>query len=306
MDTIEFLGSAGFEVTVLKVDGSGLIDPDDLRRAIRPSTGLISLMHVNNETGTIHPIAEIARIAAETGVTLHTDAVQSFCKIPSGSADALRLDEAPAGPRLVSISAHKVYGPKGIGALIRRGVSLDKTMHGGGQERGLRGGTENVAFAAAFAAAAAASAARAEAEFVRLGSLKKAFQQMLKERVPGVRFNGHPEKSIPHIVSISIEEGGLSGGSDRGKGGGEGVIDGETLLFGLDLEGICASGGSACTSGSVEPSHVLSAMGIPAATARATVRFSMGLSTTLEELERTATCLGDIVSQTLGLPAGRR
>ena len=277
LDTCRFLGGEGFEVTYVGVDGSGMVDPGDVEKAITGKTALISVMHVNNEVGTINPVEEIGRIAKDHGVPFHSDAVQSFAKLPV-DVGALSVD-------LLSLSAHKIYGPKGIGALyMRRGLKTGLLMHGGGQERGRRAGTENIPLAAGFAAAAEILNGEREVEWDRLSTLKDTFRSLLEENVPTVVFNGHARCSLPHILNVSF-------GSERI------VLDGEALLFNLDLSGIAAASGSACTSGSMEPSHVLLAMGRDERTAGASVRFSMGRSTTLEDLQYTADSLGRIVKR---------
>lgn len=283
LDTCGFLASQGFEVTFLDVDSDGMVDPGDVEREITPKTALISIMHVNNEVGTINPVEEIGQIAKNHGITFHTDAVQSFGKLPV-DVDALSVD-------LLSLSAHKIYGPKGIGALyMRRGVRTERLIHGGGQERGRRAGTENVPLAAGFAAAAEILCADREGERDRLEILKGRFRSMLEKRIPSIEFNGHPSRSLPHILNTSFRDDTV-------------VLDAESLLFNLDLSGIAAASGSACTSGSTEPSHVLVAMGRDEQTARASIRFSMGRSTTLEDLEYTAESLERILKKlTKGVP----
>ncbi|HEY6192153.1 MAG TPA: cysteine desulfurase family protein [Bacteroidota bacterium] len=273
------LEQTGFEVTYLDVDGSGRVKLEDLRAAIRPQTGLISVMHANNEVGTINPVAGVARIAKAQGILVHSDAVQSFGKIPV-NVDLLGVD-------LLSLSAHKIYGPKGIGALyVRKGIEIERYLHGGGQERGRRAGTENVPGAVGFAEAAAAMQRQMEAERQRLVELKDRLRSSLRERHPWLLFNGDqtPSGALSHILSVSFD-------SERIR------IDGEALLFNLDLAGIAVTSGSACTSGSMEPSHVLLAMGRDPATAKAAIRFSMGRSTTEEDIDYTAGVLTDIVER---------
>ena len=275
LETCEFLGRSGFSLTVLPVDSYGMVDPGLIRKSITKKTGLVSIMHANNEVGTLNPIGEIAAIAKEHAIIFHTDAVQSFGKVavPEGN---------PWGD-LVSMSAHKIYGPKGIGALfVRNGVGLERFLHGGGQERGKRAGTESVALAVGFARAAAIMAGTIAAEAERMRSLKMLFMSLLRERFPYVLFNGHPTEALSTIVNVSFDDAKIG-------------IDGEALLFNLDLEGIAAASGSACTSGSIAPSHVLLAMGRDPYTARATVRFSMGRATSEEEIRQTVDALVRIV-----------
>jgi|SRR5579862_619750 len=277
LESCAFLESVGFSVTYVDSDSNGMIASEAIQAAIRPETGLVSIIHANNEVGTINPIAEIGKMCKEAGIVFHSDAVQSFAKIP------LNVQEIPVD--LLSLSAHKIYGPKGIGAMyLRRGVKADRFLHGGGQERGRRAGTENVAGAVGFAKAASLMMADREREGGRLERLKKSLTDKLMKRFDCIVVNGHPVQSLPNIVNISFDSSKIS-------------IDGEALLFNLDLAGIAVTSGSACTSGSMEPSHVLLAMGRDAATARATIRFSMGRSTTEEDLVYTVDELEKIVKR---------
>ncbi len=282
LETCSYLAEQeGFSVTRVPVDRDGRVAPEDVLDALRPETGMVSVMHANNEVGTINPIRAIAEIVHAQGMLFHTDAVQSFGKIP--------IDVRDLGADLLSLSAHKIYGPKGIGALfIRKGVALEKFMHGGAQERGRRGGTENVPLAVGFAEAARLSLERRGAEQPRLLSLKAHLTGRLCGAFPELLVNGHPEEALAHIVNISFDARKLS-------------IDGEALLFGLDLAGIAVTSGSACTSGSMEPSHVLLAMGREPATAKATIRFSMGNSTTLDDLDYAVASLAEVVRR-IGRP----
>jgi cysteine desulfurase len=278
LETCQFLEQNGCTVTYLPVDEHGRVRVEDVRAAITGRTGLISIMHANNEVGTISPVEDIARVAKEHGIAFHSDAVQSFGKIP------VRVDDL--GVDLLSLSAHKIYGPKGIGALyVRRGVDIDRFIHGGGQERGRRAGTENVPLAVGFAEAASLIHGRMEADQHRFAQLKERLQSGLRELFPWIIFNGHPREALPNILNFSFDSRRLS-------------IDGEALLFNLDLAGIAATSGSACTSGSMEPSHVLLAMGRDTATARATLRFSMGRSTTEEDIDYTLSVLAEVVGRT--------
>ncbi len=281
LDTCKFLQENGFAVTYLSVDEYGMVDPEEVRRAIRPETGLISIVHANNEVGTINPVMEISSIAHEHEIVFHSDAVQTFGKLPIHVHDT--------GADLLSISAHKIYGPKGIGVLyLRKGVKIERFMHGGGQERGRRAGTENVPLAVGFAEAATLAIRQSDSEQKRLQELNKGLRNMLQERFPYILFNGHPVNSLSHILSVSFD-------SDKID------IDGESLLFNLDLAGIAVTSGSACTSGSIEPSHVLLAMGRSPKTAQATIRFSMGRSTTEGDIDYTAERLEEIVHR-IGKP----
>jgi len=275
LEPCDYLSRTGFSVTHLPIDGSGRVNVEDVRHAVNPRTGIVSVMHVNNEVGSINPIAEIARVARENKTVFHSDAVQSFGKIP------VNVNEL--GVDLLSLSAHKIYGPKGIGAIyIRRGVEIERLMHGGGQERGRRAGTENVALAVGFAKAASLMQKRMGAERNRLTGLKTRFRAMLEDRFPFLLFNGDSSESLPQILNVSFDSAKIE-------------IDGEALLFNLDLAGIAAASGSACSSGSIEPSHVLIAMGRDVATARATIRFSMGVSTSDDDIDQSVAALERIV-----------
>jgi cysteine desulfurase len=285
LESCGFLEEDGFRVTYVDVDGSGMVDPQSVEAAITPGTGLISIMHANNEVGTINPIAGLSSLARERNIVFHSDAVQSFGKLP--------LNVGPPGADLLSSSAHKIYGPKGIGALyIRNGTKIERFMHGGGQERGRRAGTENVPLAVGFAKAAELMEQDRISESRRLGALKERFRTILAERFPSIVFNGHRTESLPHILNISFDSKKLE-------------VDGEALLFNLDLAGIAVTSGSACTSGSIKPSHVLLAMGRDRQTAQATVRFSLGRATTEEDLVYTAGKLEEIIKR-IGRPCSRK
>ena len=282
LDTCAWLGLTGCDVKYLPVDGNGMVSPDDVRGAITPKTALISVMHANNEIGSINPIHEIAAVAREAGVAFHCDAAQSFGKIP------LRFGDD--GPDLLTLSAHKIYGPKGIGGLcVRRGVKLEKFIHGGGQERGARAGTENVPLAVGFALAAEEAVASMSVEGPRLRALRERLRNRAGEGIPGLIVNGHPEQVLPGVLNISIPDTVAE-------------IDAEALLFNLDLAGISASSGSACTSGSIEPSHVLQAIGRNRATASASLRLSLGSGTTAEDVDYAADEIIRIVRR-IGKPA---
>lgn len=261
-ESCRYLERQGFRVTVVGVDLDGLVDPEDIERAITPDTILISVMHANNEVGTIQPVAEIGRIARARGVYFHTDAVQTVGHIPVNVND-LRVD-------LLAISAHKLYGPKGVGVLyIRKGTRIDPFMHGGGQERGLRASTENVPGIVGLGRAAEIAQAEMDAESKHATHLRDKLISGLLERIPQVRLNGHPTQRLPNNVNISVAS-----------------VEGESLAVSLDLEGIAASTGSACSSEAMEPSHVLTAMGVPAELARGSVRFSLGKHNTEAEIDR--------------------
>ncbi len=273
----ESLRRLGFVVDVLPVDSSGMVNPDDVRKAVTPKTCLISIMHANNEVGTIEPIQEIGRIAKESGITFHTDAVQSLGKIPV-NVDALNVD-------VVSVSGHKIYGPKGIGALyIRRGTKIESLLKGGGQESNRRAGTQNVPLAVGFAKAVEICAERMTGDSIRFAALIKLLKSRIVSEFTGVVINGHPAQCLPNILSVSFDS------SVR-------HIDGEALIIGMDLRGVAVTSGSACTSGSLEPSHVLLAMGRDEKTARATVRFSIGRSTSEDEIHYAVDALREVVRQ---------
>jgi cysteine desulfurase len=259
--TCQALERAGFAVTYLPVDGHGLVDPDDLRRAIRPDTILITIMYANSEVGTIMPVAEIGRIAREHGVPFHTDGVQAFGKIP--------FDLQELGVSLFSCSSHKIYGPKGLGGLyVRKGTRMVSIQHGGDHERRRRAGTENVPAIVGFGAAVALRARDMHEEAVRVRGLRDRLWEGVQARVPDVRLNGHPTERLPGTANLGF----------RG-------IEAESLILALDLKGIGASAGSACTSGSLEPSYVLTAMGIPTEWALGALRCSLGRSTSTEDVE---------------------
>jgi len=273
LDAAKFLESIGFEVTYVPVDDTAMIDPDDVKKAIRDDTVLISIMHANNEVGTIEPIAEIGKIAREAGVTFHTDAVQTVGKIPT-KVDALGVD-------LLSLSAHKFYGPKGIGAMyIRKGTRIQRFMHGGRQEHNKRAGTLNVPGIVGLGAAAKLALEHREEDAERLRKLAKKLNDGLLDTIPDIRSNGHPEKHLPGLVHVCVDG-----------------VEGEAMLLCLDAEGVCVSSGSACTTGSLDPSHVLLAMGMPAEVAHGSVRFSMGRHTVEEEIDKVLELFPPIVEK---------
>lgn len=261
LNTCKYLQKEGFEVTFLDVDSEGLIDLEALKAAITPKTILITVMYANNETGVLFPIEEIGKIAKERGITFHTDAVQAAGKIP--------IDVQKLNVDLMTISGHKLYGPKGIGALYtKRGVRLIPLIHGGHHERNRRGGTENVAGIVGMGKAAEIAVRDMDKEIEHLKTLKTRLEKGMLEKVPHVMINGHLEKRLPNTANISFE-----------------FVEGESLLLNLDMKGIAASSGSACTSGSLEPSHVLVSMGISHELSHGSVRFSLGKSNTIEEID---------------------
>ncbi len=273
IETAKFLERRGFRVTYLPVDEYGSVDPGDVKKAITDRTILISVMHANNEMGTIEPIAEIGRIAQEAGVYFHTDAVQTFGHIP--------VDVNELGVDLLSMSAHKLYGPKGVGALyIRKGTRLVPFMHGGEQERRRRASTENVPGIVGFSKAVEIARQEMAEEAERLARLRDRLISGLLERIEHTRLNGHPLSRLPNNVNVSVD-----------------FVEGESMLLNLDLEGICASTGSACSSSSLEPSHVLLAMGLSHEQAHGSLRFSLGKWTTEEEIGRVLEVLPRIVAK---------
>ena len=264
----------GFQVDLLPVKPNGVVDLDTFDRLLSASTGLVSVMHANNETGTIQPIRQIADRAHRHGSVVHTDAVQSAGKIPV-NVDDLGVD-------LLSISAHKMYGPKGIGALfIRKGTVVAPFLEGGGQEQNRRAGTENVPLAAGFAKAFEIAAGMMDSEGTRLRTLRRYLTERLKD-LRGIIFNGDHDNVLPHVLSISFDSSTVK-------------VDGEALIMGMDLRGIAVTSGSACASGTLESSHVLMAMGRDEKTARATIRFSMGRSTNGDDLDRAVDALKDVL-----------
>lgn len=265
LNTCRFLERRGVAVTYLPVDGTGQVDPDDVRRALRPETVVVSVMHANNEVGTLQPIAEIAAICRDAGVPLHTDAAQSVGKVPT------RVDDL--GVDLLTIAGHKLYAPKGIGALyIRRGTALEPLIHGAGHEQGRRAGTENVPWMVALGAAAALARATLEEEAARQQALRDRLQRLLEEQAGGVTLNGHPTARLPNTLNVRFAD-----------------IDGNALLAAVPE--VAASTGSACHAGETEPSAVLLAMGIPPAEAVGAVRLSLGRLTTKDDVDRAAEAL---------------
>lgn len=283
LHTCHYLEKHGFEVTYLPVDRYGQVQLDDLREAIRDTTILISVMHANNETGVIEPIGGICEIAREHRIPVHTDAVQSVGK--------LQVDVQALGVSMLSLSAHKIYGPKGIGALyLRRGTRLENLLHGGSHERNRRAGSENVPAIVGLGEAAALAKKDREVNLEHLNQLTAKLRQGLHERMKYIHENSDPGNSLPGTLNISFE-----------------YIEGESLILRLDMEGICVSTGSACTSGSMEPSHVLAALGLPPQLAQGTVRFSLGKDNTETEIDEVIEKVPKIVEQMRGMsPAYKR
>jgi len=273
IESCKSLEKRGFRVTYLPVDEYGLVTPDDIRRAITNKTTLISVMQANNEMGTIEPITEIGKIAKEAGVYFHTDAVQAVGHIP--------VDVNELGVDLLSMSAHKLYGPKGVGALyIRKGTKLVAFMHGGEQERRRRASTENVPGIVGFGKAVELAQQEMSEEAERLTYLRDQLIKGLLERIDHIRLNGHPLKRLPNNINVSVD-----------------YVEGESMLLNLDLEGICASTGSACSSSSLESSHVLLALGLSPEQAHGSLRFTLGKWTNEEEIGRVLEVLPPIVAK---------
>ncbi len=262
LHSMEALEKQGFEVTYLDVDYTGLLDPEKVRAAIRPDTILVSVMMANNEIGTILPIREIGAICREKGVLFHSDAVQALGAIPVHPRD-LNCD-------MMSFSGHKLYAPKGIGLMYKRkGLRIDRLIDGGAQERRQRGGTENAAFAAGFAKALQMSVADMEHESVRQAALRDRLIRGVIERIPHAKLNGHPTRRLPNNANFSFE-----------------FIEGESILLLLDSLGYACSSGSACTSASLDPSHVLLGIGMPAEIAHGSLRVTLGIDSTEEQVDR--------------------
>jgi cysteine desulfurase len=265
------LEAQGFGLTCVGVDEFGMVDPDEVRRAIRPDTLAISIMHANSEVGTLQPIEAIGRIAREHDVPFHVDAVQTFGKLPL-DVDALGID-------VLSFSAHKIYGPKGAAGLyIRKGTKMVAVQHGGEHERRRRAGTENVAGIVGLGKAVEVRARDMAAEALRLTALRDRLWRGIHERVPDVRLSGHPVKRLPGTASLLFRH-----------------VESESIVLGLDLKGIGVSAGSACTSGNVEPSHVLVAMGVGLDWAMGAVRCSLGSSTTADDIDYVIECVEPLV-----------
>ena len=261
LNTCKHLETHGFQVSYLGVDRYGMVDPDGVREAIREDTILITIMHANNEIGTVEPLQEIGRIAKEKGIIFHSDAVQTVGKIPV-NVDELGID-------LMSMSAHKIYGPKGVGALyMRRGTRVEPLVRGGHHERNRRGGTENVPGIVGFGKAIEIAAADMEGEGKRLWKLTEKLKTGLQDQLEYVYANSHPTQRLPGTMNLSFD-----------------FLEGESIVLSLDMKGVAVSTGSACTSGSLEPSHVLMALGLPPATAQGAIRFSLGRDNTEADVD---------------------
>ncbi len=273
LESCKFLEKEGFEVTYLPVDSQGFVHPEDLRKTIREDTTLVSVMHANNEVGTIQPIEELSKVTEERGAYFHTDAVQTVGKIAM-NLQRLNVD-------MLSMSGHKIYGPKGVGALyIRKGVRISPWAHGGHHERSRRAGTENVPSIVGFSRALELLNEEREKHNQHLRNLTEMFYRKLVESIPDVILHGDLNRRIPSTLSLSF------------KG-----VEGESVILSLDMKGVAVSTGSACSSGTLEPSHVLSAMGIDPAIAQGAIRFSFGKDNSMEDVEYVASILPEIVSR---------
>ncbi|MBN2453216.1 MAG: cysteine desulfurase NifS [Candidatus Omnitrophica bacterium] len=273
LNTCKALAKDGYKVTYLPVDGYGIVNIDDLKKAVTAKTILISIMYANNETGTVEPVAEIGALAKEKGICFHTDAVQAIGKI------AFDVKSLPAD--LLSISAHKIYGPKGAGAIyVRKGTKIDAIMHGGHHEMNKRAGTENVGGIVGLGKAAELAAKEISGEPRKLMELRDYLYKGITSKIPHTRLNGHPEKRLPNTMNVGFK-----------------YLEGESIMLNLDMEGVAVSTGSACTSGTLEPSHVLTAMAIDAADAQGSIRFSLGRDNTKEDMDYVLSVLPPIIQR---------
>ncbi len=273
LSALEYLEKRGYKVSFLPVDKHGWLHPGQVEEAITSQTTLISVMHANNEVGTIEPISEIGEIARKAGIYFHTDAIQTIGKIKV-NVDDLKVD-------LLSLSAHKFYGPKGVGALyVRKGTRIHPLIHGGYQERRRRAGTENVAGIVGLGKAVEIASKEMVQQSRRESNLRDRLEKMIKENINYYRVNGHPTRRLPNTLNVSFE-----------------FIEGESLILNLDLKGIAASTGSACTSSSLEPSHVLIAMGVTPQIAQGSIRFSLGKDNRKEDIDYTVKNLVEIVGR---------
>ena len=283
LDTCDWLQKMGFEVTVLPVDSNGIVDLEELKRSIRNDTILVTVMYANNEVGTIQPVKEIINIAKERGVRVHLDGVQAVGHIP--------VDVKELSVDLMTLSAHKMYGPKGVGSLyVKKGTKLVPLVHGGGQEYNLRSGTENTAGIVGFGAASELAKRRlGNGEHLKEAQLRDKLLSGIMKKIPHAHITGHPTQRLPFHASVCFD-----------------FIEGESLLLRLDAEGIGASSGSACTSGSLEPSHVLLAMGISHERAHGSLRLTLGKDTTEEDIDYILEVLPKVVEDLRALsPLGK-
>lgn len=273
LESMDYLEKHGCEITRVPVDSGGLVDPESVRRAIRPDTVLVSIMHANNEVGAVQPIAEIGKVTREAGVLLHVDAVQTAGKLP--------LDVEELGVDMLSVSAHKLYGPKGIGFMyLRKRTRISPLFHGGGQEKGRRAGTHNVPGIVGLAKAFELAIARMTDDAAREAALRDRLWRGLSGNIEAVYLNGDPVQRLPNNLNVRVDG-----------------IEGEAMILMLDMEGICVSSGSACTTGSLEPSHVLLALGIPAEHAHGSLRVTLGRGTTDEHIDHFIRVFPPIVSR---------
>ena len=273
LHTCQQLEKEGFEVTYLPVDAFGLVRAEDLEKALRPETTLVSIMFANNEIGTIEPIAELCKIARAHGALFHTDAVQAVGHVPI-DVKALDVD-------MLSLSGHKLHAPKGVGALyIRNGVRIQRFMEGGAQERTQRAGTENMASIVGMGAAIELAMDQMDANISKIAAMRDRLIERILNEIPYARLNGHPEKRLPGNVNVCFR-----------------FIEGEALLLSLDLKGVAGSSGSACTSGSLDPSHVLLAIGLPHEIAHGSLRLTLSEENTMEEVDYAVDALKGIVSR---------
>lgn len=272
LETCQFMETQGFAVTYLQVDKYGMVNPDDVKNAITPQTILITIMHANNEIGSIQPISEIGNIAREAGVYFHTDAVQTAGHIPS-DVNELNVD-------MLSTSAHKLYGPKGVGALyLRKGTRIVPLIHGGEQENNRRASTENVAGIVGFGKAAELARLELEEESARITSMRDRLIDNMVKNIDEIQLNGHPTRRLPNNINLTVA-----------------YTEGESIVLNLDLKGICASTGSACTSSSLEPSHVLVAIGLPQEIAYSSFRMTLGKWNTEEDIDRVIQVLPEVIA----------
>jgi len=273
LEPCKYLEKRGFELAVLPVDSSGLVSPAAVAEAIRPDTALVTIMTANNEIGMVEPVSEIAAVCRERGVPFHTDAVQAVGKIP--------FNVRELGVDMASMAAHKFYGPKGVGALfVRKGVRLEPLLHGGHQERGLRGSTTNVPGVVGMGAAIERALKQMPVVSIRVKALRDRLWKGISSTVPEVALHGDPSRALPNTLNVGFQ-----------------YIEGEGIILGLDMKGIAASTGSACTSGSLEPSHVILAIGIPPERAQGSVRFSLGAGNTAEEIDYVLEVLPPIIAR---------
>ena len=273
LNSCAFLEREGFEVTYLPVDEYGQVDPGQVEDALTDQTILVSIMHANNEIGTVQPVGEIGRIVRARGVCFHTDAVQSAGKLP--------VDVDAMGADLLSLSGHKIYGPKGVGAIyIRKGVEIEPTAHGGHHENDVRSGTENTVGIVGLGKAAELAAEERESEYRHLSEMRDALEARIRIEIEDARVNGHPQRRLPGTLNVSFPG-----------------AEGESLIMSLDLAGIAVSTGSACTSGAIEPSHVLLALGRDPRTALGSVRFSFGRDNSMEDVDCVMERLPGIVAR---------